>query len=321
MKGMARFTRHAALVAVLGAALLALGSFALSFRALSEFAASIGLAADLAWIYPLIVDGFIVLATLTAVVMRWRRLRERVYVWGLLVVFGLISIAGNALHASHAEARSYDLVLSAAGSAVPPVALLLASHLLVMILDAEDLETPLETPRPRPLPRVVQVEREARPSRPLATMQRASLDAAPTPSPEPVETAPFALLDDDDRELVNADSADELEDGEVVDPDAADEGYDDAQVDVQDDTHDEASPFDLAPVTAPAAPLASARETAAQARVPAPTGDLDAATWLVERESAGESVAASEYAEAAGVSLRTAQRRLAAAKAQQEKEG
>lgn len=50
-------------------------------------------------------------------------------------MFAGISVIGNALHASnHADARAVSVAVAACVSAVPAVALLLSSHLLVVLL-------------------------------------------------------------------------------------------------------------------------------------------------------------------------------------------
>jgi len=56
-------------VAVAGTVLIALGAFWLSFTSLSELARRCGIAPDRAWVWPLIVDGVIVVATVSVVAM------------------------------------------------------------------------------------------------------------------------------------------------------------------------------------------------------------------------------------------------------------
>lgn len=129
-----------ALTTVVG--LLALSAFTLSFDALRELAIMAGLRPRLAFLWPLIVDGFIVVATAAAVVMRGRSRKQTWYPWATLVLFASISVIGNALHArSTADTAQVAVTVAAIVSAVPAIALLLASHLFVLVLD---------TPRPAP---------------------------------------------------------------------------------------------------------------------------------------------------------------------------
>jgi hypothetical protein len=126
---------RAALAAVaLVVALIAAGAFTLSFDALRELAVLAGVRYDIAFLWPLIVDGFIFTATVAAVLLRPRGLRVSWYPWATLIVFAAISVAGNALHAADNH-TALDLTIAAAVSAVPAVALLLASHLLVTVLE------------------------------------------------------------------------------------------------------------------------------------------------------------------------------------------
>src|SRR5690625_1893021 len=116
-------------------ALLAIGAFTLSFDALRALAELAGVNAQIAWLWPLIVDGFIVIATGAAVMLRDSGWRVSWYPWATLVLFAAVSVAGNALHAtSHADLDAVSVTVASLVSAVPAVALLLASHLLVVLL-------------------------------------------------------------------------------------------------------------------------------------------------------------------------------------------
>lgn len=118
----------------LGVASLAIGAFTLSFDALRSLASLAGIRDELSFLWPLVVDGFIVVATVSAVVMRDRGWRSAWYPWATLICFGTISVIGNALHA-HAHASStIGIGVAAMVSAVPAIALLLASHLFVLVM-------------------------------------------------------------------------------------------------------------------------------------------------------------------------------------------
>jgi hypothetical protein len=104
-------------------------AFLLSYDALHSLALASGVHPGLARIWPGVLDGFIVVATLTVVAAK-RASRPTWYPWALVVLFSAASVAFNILHA-------VDQTLAAAGwvaalvFAMPPVALVLATHLLL----------------------------------------------------------------------------------------------------------------------------------------------------------------------------------------------
>jgi hypothetical protein len=121
--------------AVAGVLLLAAGAFVLSYSALHAVAAAAGINPHLAGLYPLIIDGFITIASLAALHLNNHGPRVTWYPWSLLGGFFTVSVWCNALHAA---SRTGDVVLSggtaALVSAMPPVALGLAIHLLILML-------------------------------------------------------------------------------------------------------------------------------------------------------------------------------------------
>jgi Protein of unknown function (DUF2637) len=104
-------------------------AFLLSYDALHSLALASGVRPGLARIWPGVLDGFIVVATLTVVAAK-RANRPTWYPWALVVLFSAASVAFNILHA-------IDQALARAGwvaalvFAMPPVALVLATHLLL----------------------------------------------------------------------------------------------------------------------------------------------------------------------------------------------
>ena len=104
-------------------------AFLLSYDALHSLALASGVRPGLARIWPGVLDGFIVVATLTVVAAK-RASRSTWYPWALVVLFSAASVAFNILHA-------IDQALAPAGwvaamvFAMPPVALVLATHLLL----------------------------------------------------------------------------------------------------------------------------------------------------------------------------------------------
>ena len=62
---------------IIGTVLLGVGAFWLSFTALADLASRAGTAVGLAWVWPLIVDGVIVIATMSVVALSPRRPPKR----------------------------------------------------------------------------------------------------------------------------------------------------------------------------------------------------------------------------------------------------
>lgn len=119
-------------VSVAGTCLLAVGGFVLSFAALRDLAVRVGMPADLGWIWPLLIDGMIVEATLAVVVLAHRGSRAVWYAWFLLAAGAVTSVGSNGVHAM---VTGHGLAGAAAAS-VPPVVLLATTHLTVLLLAA-----------------------------------------------------------------------------------------------------------------------------------------------------------------------------------------
>jgi hypothetical protein len=116
---------------VSAAGVLGIGAaaFLLSYDALHSLALASGVRPGLARIWPGVLDGFIVVATLTVVAAK-RAHQPTWYPWALVALFSAASVVFNILHA-------LDRYLTAAKwvaplvFAMPPVALVLATHLLL----------------------------------------------------------------------------------------------------------------------------------------------------------------------------------------------
>jgi hypothetical protein len=121
-------------------------AFLLSYDALHSLAVASGVRPGLARIWPGVLDGFIVIATLTVVAAKRAR-QPTWYPWALVALFSAASVAFNILHA-------LDRYLAAARwvrplvFAMPPVALVLATHLLLQ-QGAWKRQHPQATPEPR----------------------------------------------------------------------------------------------------------------------------------------------------------------------------
>lgn len=115
--------------------LVALGAAVLSFDALTSLAESAGIRREFSWVWAVVIDGFIMVATFAAFALRDRDGKSKYYAWTTLVVFVLFSIGGNAWHAAIAT-EGYVLPIEAAVvvTAIPPLALFLAIHLLILMV-------------------------------------------------------------------------------------------------------------------------------------------------------------------------------------------
>ena len=136
--------RWAARTAIAGTCLIAFGAFWLSFTALADLATRSGIAAGQAWAWPLIVDGIIVVATVSVVALAGQKTVW--YPWMLLAGGALISVTANAVHAVVSADADVPNVLAAAVAAVPPIVLLAINHLTV-ILTRKPADTTAEAPR------------------------------------------------------------------------------------------------------------------------------------------------------------------------------
>jgi hypothetical protein len=124
--GEGRWIQPTSAAGVLG---IGAAAFLLSYDALHSLALASGVRPGLARIWPGVLDGFIVVATLTVVAAKRAR-QATWYPWALVVLFSAASVCFNILHA-------LDRFLAAARwvgplvFAMPPVALVLATHLLL----------------------------------------------------------------------------------------------------------------------------------------------------------------------------------------------
>lgn len=116
---------------------LASGAFILSFDALHALALASAIDENIAWLWPLIIDGFIVTATIAIFALRGRGKGTSRYIWAMLMLFALISVFGNSIHAvNNQNLLGVDLWIASSVSAAPAVALLLASHFLVIMISS-----------------------------------------------------------------------------------------------------------------------------------------------------------------------------------------
>lgn len=142
-------SRRVVVSAIAGTVLLAAGAFVLSFASLTDLAVMAGISATLAWIWPLIVDGLIVVATMSIVALAAHGRQALWYPWALLAGGALVSVAANALHAILAADGVVPAVVSALVASVPPVVLVAVTHLSVELVQRSAEPTPSKTRRTR----------------------------------------------------------------------------------------------------------------------------------------------------------------------------
>jgi hypothetical protein len=115
-----RWAYRASVAGVLG---LTAASFALSYDALHQLALASGVRPRLAYLWPGVIDGFIVVALLTVLAAKRARI-SAAYPWTLAGLFSAASVAFNIAHAP-------DRPVARLVFATAPVALVLATHLLM----------------------------------------------------------------------------------------------------------------------------------------------------------------------------------------------
>lgn len=174
--------------------LIAVGAFVLSFASLTDLAARSGIDANLAWIWPIIVDGLIVAATVAIVALAGHDRKTLAYPWALLGLGAVVSTAANAVHAIVSVNQvngGVPPVVSAIMAAMPPVVLLAITHLTVLLVQKA-------APAPAPKKKTAKAPAAARKTAPAAI-------EAPVPStPAPEFTSVFTEVPADARDLTPA---------------------------------------------------------------------------------------------------------------------
>lgn len=268
---------------VAGTTLLAVGGFVLSFAALRDLAVRVGMPVDLAWLWPLLIDGMIVEATLAVVALAQRGSRAVWYAWFLLAVGALVSVGSNGAHAmltGHGWA-------GAAAASVPPVVLLATTHLTVLLMAAPEASAaPAQVPAAVVAP---ELQPEPGPDNGGGTTALVDGHANEEPAVEPAVTAaPAALLPP---------AAPDVEPAPVAAPTVEDAAQLPASV--------EHAPADEEPEAEVAC------EEDAEAVEPVVTEE-GLGQWVAQQEESGVTVTGSMVADVLGVSASTGRRRLAA---------
>lgn len=168
--------------------IIGLIAFVLSFDALRLVFVSCGINPWLSWGGPVCVDGTILLCTWATWGFKKGHIRGSAYPWVGLVLFSGFSIAGNALHAMINTGFRLPSWVPPVIMSIPPVALLYATHLIVIIAGdrLDKINTATDATRvPEAAPRETRV--------PVEPVKAQPVQPAPVPLPTPVaETKPAA---------------------------------------------------------------------------------------------------------------------------------
>lgn len=125
---MQRTNKYISVFSALLVLFLASSAFVLSFEALKDLAKHAGVAEQMAWLYPAIIDGALIIFSLS--VLRANLNRENVLCpWTLVSLFTVLSVALNIIHAEQDFLARFL-------AAIPPVALFLSFELLTSQLKA-----------------------------------------------------------------------------------------------------------------------------------------------------------------------------------------
>jgi hypothetical protein len=153
-------------VSAAGVLVLAAAAFTLSYDALHHLAVDSRVRPGLAWLWPVVIDGTIVVALLTVLAAKRADIRAG-YPWALAGLFSAASVAFNIAHAP-------DRPVAQLVFAMAPIALVLTTHLLMqqaswrrptpdhLAAQPADPETaPPHTPADHPAPEQASADRGA----------------------------------------------------------------------------------------------------------------------------------------------------------------
>ncbi|MGO3649235.1 DUF2637 domain-containing protein [Agrococcus casei] len=291
---------------------LTLLAFSLSYSVLQDLAARSGIPANVTWAWPLIVDGTIVVTMVVIFAQRGRGRRANALPWTALIVFALVSVVGNGIHtaAVHDSTQGISMAIAIGVGAVPPVALLVASEMLVRLLAPQGPSSEDTAGANAPLA----------PGRIVEPVFVAEPHLDPVPGEE--DTGPLA---GDLAPTPVPDSEPVLEPVSEVGP--AQEPTPEAGFDVVSATEPTAEPVpeaeaiaeDSLPTSEPVAeplPQLRAVEKPQEPAERIPTEKGEQIDWVIEQVAGGRDATREWIAERLGVSVRTAQRRLAEAREQ-----
>ncbi|WP_280408947.1 DUF2637 domain-containing protein [Nocardia brasiliensis] len=140
-----RWARWSAVVII---TVIGVAAFVLSFAALRDLAILANTPKRWAWLFPVIVDGTIIQATVGALVLA-KSPERRWFLW-VLAVGAVVSVAGNSLHAV-AAGRILPGWAAALVAAIAPISLLVDTHGLAVLFRAAHQDSapePVTVPEP-----------------------------------------------------------------------------------------------------------------------------------------------------------------------------
>lgn len=161
-----RAARWFAAVIIVG---VGVAAFVLSFAALRDLATLAHVPTEWAWLFPVIVDGTIIQATVSALALA-NNPERRYFLW-VLGSGAVVSIAGNSLHAV-AAGRTLPWWAAALVAAIAPISLLVDTHgLAVLFRASQTAPEPVTVPVAVDAPAMV-VAAAKEPVRPKAASKR-----------------------------------------------------------------------------------------------------------------------------------------------------
>jgi uncharacterized protein DUF2637 len=122
-------------IALVITGLVGAAAAARSFTSLADLAARAEGQSELAYLWPGIVDGTILLATMSIVFLGSRRKsgHDRTFLWVVLATSALVSVGGNIIHAGLPQDKPLPFELKAAIAAVAPLSLLADVHIATIL--------------------------------------------------------------------------------------------------------------------------------------------------------------------------------------------
>lgn len=176
------------------AVVLALLAFIISFDALRAVGLACGINVSLAWMFPIIIDGSTLAFTWAAWAFKTRRMGT-LYPWLMLVLFSVISLIGNALHAHPVMVNGMLLPdwVPPVIMTVPPVALLATTHMIVLAAGRTfDRQAMAEAASPEPAgPLAVPATRPAVPPEPASAIETDHDTEPGSDTPGPADGEPL----------------------------------------------------------------------------------------------------------------------------------
>lgn len=308
-------------VAVLLVVVVVLAAFILSFTILRDLAAQGGIPTEVAWLWPVIVDGTMTAATFVLFVQRSNAPQRRLNLpLGVLLVFGGASLIGNVTHILM-EPTGLHWALAAFIGVVPPLGLILTVELLVTLLSRSQASSK-ERDQPDQPAEGAAVDTATAPAEhvtavaesvaPVATPAMAVADVndnaddsvATTKEDDATPSATVATPDEDDAE-------DDVTVADAANVDAGDNDAigDDAPLDQAEPERSIASADDQQPAALRAVEM-DERPARASAQPAAPVSKSDRIEWIVAQVEAGDEPKPEEVVERFEISARTAQRDL-----------